>query len=976
MSAADIHHQELQSLHQDLLQNIDGEVDFSSAGIALYTSDASNYRQIPLGIVFPRSKDDVKTAVNLCSSHKVPVLMRGAGTSQNGQTVNEAVILDYSRFMDQVLSIDIEGRTALIQSGIVCDTLKATAEAHGLTFGPDPATHSRCTLGGMIGNNSCGPHSMLAGKTVENVLELDVMTTAGDIFKVGPTSEAELDEIIAGNDSRAAIYRELKSIRDEYADEIRLRYPTIKRRVSGYNLDQLLPENGFNVARALVGSEGTCVSILSAKVALIENPEFKRLIVLGFKDIFDAGDIVPNVMPFTPIAMEGLDWNIISGLNDRNLKQREVGLLPQGRAWLLIELAAKSNSELNDHCEAFITVMQATPTVTDLKMVVDSGEVSDIWSIREQGASATALALNPGDTDPVVGWEDTAVDPLQLGDYLRELYALVDSYGYKTSLYGHFGDGCIHARMTFDTRSDDGVAKWRRFSREIAELVVKYNGSLSGEHGDGQAKAEFLPIMFGDKMMQAFRRFKQAWDPTRMMNPGKLIDAYRMDENLRFGPNYKTPVFDSVLQFTEDAGGLVGGHIGGMGRSTERCIGMGKCRAQTGAMCPSYQVTGEERFSTRGRAHQLHELLRGELIPEGFNDINIADSFKHCLSCKACKTECPTHVDIAALKAEFMYQHYKNRNRPLHHHAFGKAGRWLPWMTRAPGLFNVLQRGVPGRLIKTSLDVRKDKQLPILDKSPFRTSLKNNTDSSEGAFFKTGNNDGSPVVLWIDSVNNAYRPGVLKTAVSLLGRCGFQVYLSRQHFCCGRPLYEHGFLQQAKRQLQSILDNFHTALPSDSKVIVLEPSCLSVFKDELQRLFPENIHAADLASRTVTLTEFLSDQKIFPDKKLARGVMHLHCHSKSASSAERDIMHQCFEELLEPESSCCGMAGVFGLQQSTSHIGDKLYLRNLAQAVTDSDPDTRIVSNGFSCQKQITDFSGTRVWHPIEILDACIRRVA
>ena len=967
MSTTDIHHQALRGLHQDLLQTLDGEVDFSSAGIALFTSDASNYRQIPLGVVFPRSENDVKTTIQLCRKHKAPVLMRGAGTSQNGQTVNTAVILDYSRFMNQIITIDVENRTAVVQPGIVCDTLKAAAEQHGLTFGPDPATHSRCTLGGMIGNNSCGPHSMLAGKTVENVLELEVLTTDGDTFTIGPTSESELEKIIAANDSRTAIYRELKSIRDDYADDIRLRYPTIKRRVSGYNLDQLLPENGFNVARALVGSEGTCVCVLRAKVALIKNPEFKRLIVLGFKDIFTAGDIVPAVMPFSPIAMEGLDWNIIGGLNDRNLKQREVGLLPEGRAWLLIELTAESITVLNDHCKSFTATMQANPTVTDVKTFTDPAEVSDIWSIREQGASATALALNPGDPDPVVGWEDTAVDPLQIGDYLRELYALVDSYGYKTSLYGHFGDGCIHARMTFDTRSTEGVAKWRRFSKDIAELVVKYNGSLSGEHGDGQAKAEFLPIMFGDRLMQAFRRFKAVWDPNRMMNPGKLIDAYRMDENLRLGPNYKTPVFDSVLHFTEDAGGF--------GRSTERCIGMGKCRAQSGAMCPSFQATGEERFSTRGRAHLLHELLRGELIPSGFDDTDIADSFEHCLSCKACKTQCPTHVDIAALKAEFMHQHYKNRRRPLHHHIFGKAGLWLALMTRAPGLFNVLQSGISGRIMKHTLAIQKDKALPKLNNRPFRAWVKKQAKLSENAFYTFGKTDGLPVVLWIDSVNNAYRPEVLQSAVSLLGRCGFQVLLARQHFCCGRPLYEHGFLQQAKLQLQSILDTFYNTLPPDSQVIVLEPSCLSVFKDELHRLFPQNTSATDLAERTKTLADFLADQKISPDKKLAKGLMHLHCHNKSASSTERDLMKQCFDELQEPEAGCCGLAGVFGLRQSTSDIGDKLYLRNLAQAVTGSDPDTRIVSNGFSCQKQITDFSGARVWHPVEIIDACIDRV-
>lgn len=958
-------HAHLQDLYTELRQQLSGVVDFSAAGVALYTSDASNYRQVPLGVVFPRSEQDIKLAIGICKTHKAPVLMRGAGTSQNGQTVNAAVILDCSRFMNRVLSIDVENRSAMIEPGIVCDALKSAAEEHGLTFGPDPATHSRCTLGGMIGNNSCGPHSMLAGKTVENVIELEVLTNGGDVFWVGPTTESELAQIIAQDDARADIYRELRSIRDEYADEIRQRYPNIKRRVSGYNLDQLLPENGFNVARALVGSEGTCVSVLKARVSLIETPACKQLFVLGFKDIFDAGDIVPAVMPFNPIAMEGLDWNIIGGLNDRDLKQQEVALLPEGRAWLLIELASTAKSTLQALCIDFEKAMQQATTVVEVKSVTDKKEVADIWSIREQGASATALALNPGDTDPVVGWEDTAVDPNQLGNYLRELYALVESYDYKTSLYGHFGDGCIHARMTFDTRSHAGVAKWRRFSKEIAELVVKYNGSLSGEHGDGQAKAEFLPIMFGDNLMQAFRRFKHAWDPEHLMNPGKLIDAYRMDENLRLGPDYKTPQFESVLHFTEDADGF--------GRSTERCIGMGKCRAVDGAMCPSYQATGEERFSTRGRAHLLHEVLRNEVIPNGFDDTDVAESLEHCLSCKACKTECPTQVDMAAYKAEFMSQHYKKRRRPLHHHAFGKAGNWLALMTRMPRLFNTLQSGPAGQLLKSALGINKNKSLPTLDTSPFRQWAKKNADFHSNEFTRFGSETGTPVVLWLDSVNNAYRPEILKTAVTLLSRCGFQILIAKNTFCCGRPLYEHGFLERAKKQIEDILNNFHCHLPDQASVVVLEPSCLSVFKDELQRFYPDDNRAKDLSLRTKTVAAFLTEQNFAPDKTLAKGIMHLHCHGKTTLQDDRDWMRQCFEELQEPDSGCCGMAGVYGLREPTSGIADTLYDRKLKSAVSSATENTMIVSNGYSCRKQIEDHSGIAVLHPVEIINACIR---
>ena len=547
-------HSNLQTLSHRLAAELTGECDFSEAALAMYTSDASNYRQIPLGIVYPANSDDIRITTQLCREYALPVLMRGGGTSQNGQCVNTAIVLDCSRHMTRVLEIDKQQGTALIEPGIVCDTLKAAAEEHGLTFGPDPATHSRCTLGGMIGNNSCGPHSMLAGKTVENVEELEILTSEGDQFWVGPTTEQELAAIIAKGDAQARIYRELKALRDEYAEQIRQRYPTIKRRVSGYNLDQLLPENGFNVARALVGSEGTLVSVLQARVRLIENPKHKRLIVLGFADIYLAGDSVPELMPFKPIAMEGLDWNIIGGLNARNLKQAEVALLPEGRAWLLVELAQDSAAALQPHCAEFVAAMEQSARVHSVIEVTEPADIAAIWSIREQGASATSLSLDPSAPDPIVGWEDTAVDPMQLGDYLREFQALVDRYDYTTSLYGHFGDGCIHARITFDTRSEQGVAHWRNFSQDMAHLVVKFGGSLSGEHGDGQAKAEFLPIMFGDELMHAFRRFKAAWDPFGRMNPGKLIDAYRMHENLRFGPDYTRPDIETTLQFVNRCG--------------------------------------------------------------------------------------------------------------------------------------------------------------------------------------------------------------------------------------------------------------------------------------------------------------------------------------------------------------------------------------------------------------------------------------
>lgn len=963
---------ELAAFAGSISSGIEGEIDFSDAGRALYTSDASNYRQVPLGIVYPRSIEDIKRVVAQARTAGKPVLMRGGGTSQNGQCVNEAVVLDCSRFLTTVKSIDQEAGIADIEPGVVCDQLKQAAEPFGLTFGPDPATHSRCTLGGMIGNNSCGPHSMLAGKTVENVLELDILTVDGEQFSVGPTSDEELAELVRRNDRQGQIYRELKALVDEYGDLIREKFPSIKRRVSGFNLDQLLPENGFNVARALVGTEGTCVSILGARVSLVANPVCRQLLVLGFEDIFTAGDCVQNILPFKPIAMEGLDWAIVGGLIERKLRLEEVALLPPGKAWIMMELAAADEATLAQQVAEFNIAMEKLPEVLECKPFSEARHVAQIWSIREQGASATAISLDPEEPDPIVGWEDTAVDPLQLGDYLRDFHKLVERYGYRTSLYGHFGDGCIHARITFDTRSEEGIRQWRDFSREIAETVVRYGGSLSGEHGDGQAKAEFLPIMYGDQLVTAFERFKAVWDPGNLMNPGKVVSPYRMDENLRLGPDYDTPVVETTMRFVDDAGGI--------GRSLERCVGMGKCRAHEGAMCPTYQASREERYSTRGRAHLLHELMRGEVIQQGWDDPDVEDSLAHCLSCKACKTSCPTQVDIASYKSEFMSRHYQGKKRPLSHSVFGKIGDRLPLMARFPRLINVaLSLPLLGGAIRRAVGVDPQRSLPRLAVKSFRrqfTRLHDELPSYSGSHFHWfGQQDAPKVVLWADSFNGHYRPQVLEAALKVLCRQDLSVGVAQKHFCCGRPLYEYGLLDDARDRLTNILDNFYPHLPADASIVVLEPACLSVFKDELLSLLGDDPRAVDLASRVCTLADCLQTRNISFEKKFGNALLHLHCHQKAIhdNTVERQLLAQCFDTVTEPEPGCCGMAGSFGVAERTQGLAKKVFAKKLKNAVEQQNHKDMVVVSGFSCQEQFTGLTGKQPVHVAEVFNQCLQ---
>ncbi len=913
-----------------------GEVRFDAGARAAYASDASNYRQVPIGVVLPRSAEDMFAALAACRAHAAPILARGGGTSLCGQSVNAAVVFDCSKYMDRVLAVDPAARTADVEPGVVCDSLRLEAEKHGLTFGPDPATHSRCTLGGMIGNNSCGAHSVMAGKTVENIEALEVLTYDGARFWCGPTDEAEYRRILAKNDRQAEIYRGLKLLGDSYGELIRAGFPKIKRRVSGYNLDQLLPENGFNVARALVGSEGTCALTLQAKAKLVKSPPHRVLLVQGYPDVYQAGDAVPEILAAGPIACEGLDEPIIGGLRERRLKLDDLQLLPEGKAWLMIEFGGDTAEEAIQKAKALRG-----------RVVTDRGEMGRLWAIRETGASATSLNLKgtPG-PDPIVGWEDAAVDPLRLGDYLREFRRLVDRHGYRTSLYGHFGDGCIHARITFELRTPEGLARWRAFLAEAAALVVKYGGSLSGEHGDGQARAEFLPAMYGPELMRAFREFKRIWDPGNRMNPGKLINAdgpvIRVDENLRLGPQYKPVTLQTRLAFRSDVGD-------GFGRAAEHCIGMGKCRAKTGGtMCPSYRATGEERYSTRGRARLLWEMLQGEVITDGWQSEDVKEALDWCLACKGCRSDCPTHTDMAAYKAEFLSHYYDRKARPLALQALARIGEWAPLAARAPALANAL-----GALGRPLAGFAAGRRLPQFAAQTFRAGFR-----PQGA--------GERVILFDDTFNNHFRPETAAAAAKVLEASGCRVELPREHLCCGRPYYDAGMLDRAKAALQRMIEVIEPGVP----LVVLEPACLSVFRDELKQLLPGDARAAEISQQATSLGELLQRRGWAPPRREGQALLHGHCHQKAlgGNAADAGLLRAAGLEVQSPDTGCCGMAGSFGLKREFDAASRRIADLVLLPKLRGTAPQSLVVADGFSCREQIEGLGGRRTLHLAEVL--------
>ena len=951
-------------LENELKRVVKGEVRFDRGSRALYSSDGSNYRQIPIGLVVPRDDNDVIATVASCRKFGAPVLPRGAGTSLAGQTCNVAVILDFTKYMNKILEIDSEGRFARVQPGVVLDTLRNRAEKNQLTFGPDPSTHSRCTLGGMIGNNSCGTHSLLAGKTVDNVIEMRILLYDGTQMTVGAIDgDAELDSIISQGGRRGAIYSKLRDIRDENANLIRAKYPNIPRRVSGYNLDQLLPENGFNVAKSLVGTEGTCMIVLEAKLRLIQSPQHRSLVCLGYRDTYMAADHVPEILPLKPIGLEGFEGSIVDGLKKKKAPHLE--LIPEGRGFLLVEFGSNDPAEADESARRLIEQLKQEADPPNMRFYTKA-EARHVWKLREAGPRAAAAA--PGSPPEWEGWDDAAVPPEKLGDYLRDIRKLLDEYHYHTSFYGHFGHGCVHMRVSFDLQSENGIRNYMEFVERAADIVVSYGGSLSGEHGDGQSRAALLPKMFGPELIKAFGEFKSAWDPDNKMNPNKVVNAYLPTENLRLGADFRPNDPKTYFQFPDDDGSF--------SKATVRCIGLGECRKHdSGSMCPSYMVTLEEEHSTRGRAHMLFEVLQGEVVRDGWNDEHVKKSLDLCLACKACKSECPTNVDVATYKAEFLAHYYEGKSRPLHAYAFGMIDRWAELGSKVPWLANFFS-SAPGfrHLLQSVLHLAPQRAMPQLAPSTFQNwARKRKFPACGGVISGTDKGIVTPeVILWADTFNNYFHPETSRAALEVLQGAGFRVTVPQVHLCCGRPLYDFGMLDKAKQYLERIMTVLSAQIDAGIPIVVLEPSCASVFRDELRNLFPLDARATKLRSQTFLLSEFLEHQApgYAPPKLPGKVLLHGHCHHKSLMGLgdEESLFRKMGADLQSIDSGCCGMAGPFGFEKEKYDVSQAVGERVLLPAVRNTPESALIVSDGFSCREQILQSTGRRAIHLAEAL--------
>ena len=957
------------ALETELRRAVRGEVRFDRGSRALYATDGSNYRQVPIGLVVPRDTDDVIAAMGVCKQFGAPLLPRGAGTSLAGQSCNVAVVLDFTKYMNEILEVDPERRLARVQPGVVLDTLRSRAEKHQLTFAPDPSTHNRCTIGGMIGNNSCGTHSLLGGKTVDNVEELRIVLADGTQMTVGATSSEEFGQILRAGGRRAEIYSTLRALGEQYEPLIRAKFPQIPRRVSGYNLDELLPDRTLNVARALVGTEGTCAVVLEAKVRLIHSPRHRSLVGLGYKDAFEAADHVMEILELHPIGLEGMEGSIIDALRRRRAPNIE--LIPAGGGFLLVEFGADDPKQAQGLAQQLAERLKGVPNSPKCR-IYTPGEAKAVWHIREAGPRAAAFA--PGAPAEWEGWDDAAVSPEKLGGYLRDIRKLMNEYEYRGAFYGHFGHGCIHMRVSFDLESEKGIRDYGEFVERAADLVVSYGGSLSGEHGDGQSRGALLSKMFGAELVRAFGEFKAAWDPENRMNPHKVVDPYLPTENLRLGADYRPSDPHTHFKFPEDNGSFA--------KAALRCIGLGACRKHdAGTMCPSYMATLEEEHSTRGRAHLLFEMLQGEVTRDGWNDESVKKSLDLCLSCKACKSECPANVDLATYKAEFLSHYYEAHRRPLHAFAFGMVDKWLRLGSIAPGLVNACNRA-PGlsHLLRKVLHLAPQRHLPALAAQSFRRWARKNRVGDAASIREGGAATGTNgvVILWLDTFNNYLHPQTANAAYEILREAGFEVHVPHQPLCCGRPLYDFGLLDEAKTYLRNILEALAGPIDAGVPIVVLEPSCASVFRDELCNLFPENAQAQRLSRQTFLLSEFIERRAPgmalprFPGKVL----LHGHCHHKSLMKMkdEESVLRKMGADLQLLDSGCCGMAGPFGFEKDKYAVSQQIGERVLLPAVRQADADTFIVSDGFSCREQIHQATGRKALHLAEVIQMASKK--
>ncbi|MEU9331378.1 FAD-binding and (Fe-S)-binding domain-containing protein [Streptomyces canus] len=917
-----------------------------------YAYDASNYRVPPQAVAFPRSTGDVVAVLRACKETGVPVTARGGGTSMAGNAVGPGVVLDFSRYMNRILHIDEAAGTARVEAGVVLDALRSATALHGLTFGPDPSSHSRCTLGGMIGNDACGNRSVRDGRTSSHIEALEIVTADGvravaDRTGLHPVDPRDADHV-------ARLEADVRRLISDNLSQIRTELGRIPRQVSGYQLHHLLPENGFDMARALVGTEGSCAVVTAATVRLMATAPAVALLALGYDDVVDAAEDVTEILRWSPSAVEGMDEAIVATMRARRGPDSVTGL-PEGRAWLYVELDGDDQTTVTARAAELLDALKAQGRMTGGRVVDSAAERRSLWRVREDGAGLAARLVDGRESWP--GWEDSAVAPEDLADYLRDFRKLLAAHELTGVMYGHFGAGCVHVRINFDLATDEGRAAARRFLHEAATLVVARGGTLSGEHGDGRARGELLEVMYSHRMIRTFAAFKEVFDPEGLLNPGVIVAPAPLDADLAL---HQIQPLATEFAFPHDEDGFAG--------AARRCVGVGRCRSDAGGvMCPSYRATGEENDSTRGRARMLQEMVRGETVKDGWRSTEVKDALDLCLSCKACSSDCPVGVDMATYKAEFLHHHYKGRLRPRSHYSLG----WLPLTSALAGFaarpVNALLRGPVGRLLARLGGVTTKRRIPAFAS---RRTLREVLRAAKPE-------EPAKALLFVDSFTRAFRPHVAGAVSRVLADAGIRS-TAEDGLCCGLTWVSTGQLSVARRIMARTVAHLDNG--DERPIIVAEPSCAAALKRDVPELLDTDA-ARRVADRVHTfagaLTE-LAEPGWNPPPLPETVVLQTHCHEYATFKGRRpaDLLRRLGVRKVDEAEGCCGLAGNFGFEEQ--HYDTSMAVADLALKPRLDELDGRaVVADGFSCATQIDHLAGdqgVRALHLAELLDPAADR--
>ena len=924
----------------------------------IYSTDASIYQIVPKAVAFPKTDDDLQIIMEYSLQNNIPITPRGGGTSLAGATVGDGIIIDFSMYMNKVLDYNPEENWVEVQPGIILDELNQYMAPENKIFGPDPSTSNRGNIGGAIGNNSCGAHSLLYGKTIDNVIELNAYTAGGNNLKLGPRGASYFEQQLSGLEGN--ILNTLNSIRKNYIPEIKSKYPSIQRRVSGYNLDELVNIDNFNTAQFVVGSEGTLVTFSKAKVKVHDKPKFVGLALIHFDDLISSMEATVAILEHNPSAIEHIGSMILRQAKN-NLEYSRMMTFVEGdpESVLAVEMIADSQNELQDKLEKLKIQMDKQKYGYSTKLLLSNSDQQKVWNIRKAGLGLMMSA--PGDYKAIPFVEDTAVDPKVLPEFVREFDQIVREHDTEAGYYGHASVGCLHIRPLINLKTKSEVAKMKSISKEITDLVIKFGGSISGEHGDGLVRSYWNKKMFGEKIYKAFKELKYSFDPNKLMNPGKIVDSQEIDENLRINPEYKTKKIKTGFNFDKELG---------FASAIEMCNGQAACRKVTsGVMCPSYMVTRDEELSTRGRANALRGLMSGQLSETSWKDKELFKILDLCLECKACKSECPSNVDMAKLKYEYMYQYYKRNKLPIAQKIIGNINTFSKFGSRTSTITNFISKSfIFKKFLELFFGIDSRRDLPKFAKKSL-VSLSKKFDFTKS---------NKTVLLFPDTFNNYQSPEVGLAIYQILKKSGYNVIVPQETGCCGRPMLSSGQIDKAKKSIKFNIDILYKYAKEDIDIIGVEPSCILGFKSDFLDLVDEEYieKAKIIKSKTFIIDEFLTENKIwekfdFKQPKYNKILIQPHCHQQSL------LGNKHMEELLKQfkfnnyeflNNGCCGMAGSFGYFKDKYKISTDLAKRNLFPKINNFSDNSVLIASGISCREQVSNGTDIKPKHLAEII--------